>query len=297
MFQTPRSEFDWNGNELASMDERKGGVGVAAHALDGAAHLEVPVLVDGDGGVGAEAPPLGGDARTEVPVLDGDSVVVGLAAHALGGAAHPEVPVLVDGDFVFGLPDHALGGAAHPEVPVLDGDFVVGVAGHALGGAARPDNSVLDGDGGVGIDAPAVGGDARLDVSVVKGDSGVGIGSLEFIFPTESDSSEEYVCVLGILNEEAKKERAAEAERTRQAVLRWQQTEKNLDRNHANDMASIRNVLPLQIFGSLPSTEAYEKVTDKIALATLQMEKEYAQLHGRNQICNVDVPSDISQGI
>jgi len=99
------------------------------------------------------------------------------------------------------------------------------------------------------------------------------------------------------LNEEAKKERAAEAERTRQAVLRWQQTEKNLDRNHANDMASLSNVLPLQIFGNLPSTEAYEKVTDKIALATLQMEKEYAQLHGTNQICNVDVPSDISQGI
>jgi hypothetical protein len=202
-----------------------------------------------------------------------------------------------DGDGGVGVAAPALGGHARPIVSVLHGECGVGIAVPALGGGARPDNSVLDGDGGVGIDAPPVGGDARLDVSVVKGDSGVGIGSLEFIFPTESDSSEEYVCVLGILNEEAKKERAAEAERTRQAVLRWQQTEKNLDRNHANDMASLRNVLPLQIFGNLPSTEAYEKVTDKIALATLQMEKEYAQLHGRNQICNVDVPSDISQGI
>jgi hypothetical protein len=61
-------------------------------------------------------------------------------------------------------------------------------------------------------------------------------------------------------------------------------------------MASLSNVLSLQIFGSLPSTEAYEKLTDKIALATQQMEKEYAQLHGKNQNCNVDVPSDISQG-
>jgi hypothetical protein len=98
------------------------------------------------------------------------------------------------------------------------------------------------------------------------------------------------------LNEEAKKERAAEAERTRQAVLRWQVTEKDLERKHLKDMASLSNAFPLEIFGNLPSTEDYEKRTDQIALATQRMEGEYAQLLGTNQICSVDVPSDIPQG-
>ena len=44
MFQTPGSDFEWNGYDLASMVEGEGFVGVDACALGSDARPELPVI-------------------------------------------------------------------------------------------------------------------------------------------------------------------------------------------------------------------------------------------------------------
>ena len=203
------------------------------------------------------------------------------------------------------------------EVP---GDGVVGAGGLAHDGDAVADLAEVGGDGGVvvgGGDPAHVGLNVAVD-TVVEEHAVVGVavpslltvvdgGSIvhglvplngfdEVLGLSQSDSSNDNVCVLGLLVEQSKKEREAEILQNRLAILNWQNTAKEMDRTHAKDMANLINAVPDDILKNLPRSDSYRQRTDHLTLECEQLEQANFLLYGIRPIYSIDVPVNISQG-